>query len=197
MAELPNECWQADVTHVVVADGVVFEVLNVIDDHSRLCLASRVFVTARSPDVVRTLHRAAASYGYPESFLTDNGPEYVASAFRAHLAEKGLTHLRIPPRSRTSRSGGGRLSTAVASVRSASSRLRQTPSSPPTTAAAGTTGTTCGAALRARSSTATRPRSQHDHHQPQGPTVTSTLGLEALGQHDDGVGGSRGRAAAP
>ena len=59
VAEFPNECWQADVTHVEVADGVVFEVLNIIDDHSRLCVASRVFVTTRSPDVVRTLHKAA------------------------------------------------------------------------------------------------------------------------------------------
>ena len=31
--------------------------------------------------------------------LTDNGPEYVARGFRAHLAAKGLTHVRIPPRS--------------------------------------------------------------------------------------------------
>src|SRR5688572_10040578 len=36
-ADFPNQCWQADVTHVSVADGVVFEVLNVVDDHSRLC----------------------------------------------------------------------------------------------------------------------------------------------------------------
>jgi transposase InsO family protein len=72
-AEFPNECWQADVTHVEVADGVVYEVLNVIDDHSRLCVASRVFVTTRSPDVVRTLHKAAATWGYPQRFLTDNG----------------------------------------------------------------------------------------------------------------------------
>ena len=42
-ADFPNECWQADVTHVEVADGVVYEVLNVIDDHSRLCVASRAF----------------------------------------------------------------------------------------------------------------------------------------------------------
>src|SRR5580698_8766904 len=27
-ADLPNECWQADVTHVVVAGEVVYEVLN-------------------------------------------------------------------------------------------------------------------------------------------------------------------------
>ena len=60
-------------THVEVADGVVYEVLNVIDDHSRLCVASRVFVTVRAPDVVRTLHKAAECWGYPRKFLTDNG----------------------------------------------------------------------------------------------------------------------------
>ena len=31
--------------------------------------------------------------------LTDNGPEYVAAGFRAHLATKGIEHVRIPPRS--------------------------------------------------------------------------------------------------
>ena len=73
VAEFPNECWQADVTHVEVADGVLYEVLNVIDDHSRLCVASHVFVSTRSPDVVRTLHKAAESWGYPQRLLTDNG----------------------------------------------------------------------------------------------------------------------------
>jgi hypothetical protein len=28
----------------------VFEVLNIVDDHSRLCIASRAFVSTRSPD---------------------------------------------------------------------------------------------------------------------------------------------------
>ncbi len=57
-AEVANECWQADVTHVVVACGVVLEVLNVMDDHSRLCVASRAFVHTRSTDVVRTCTEA-------------------------------------------------------------------------------------------------------------------------------------------
>ena len=47
------------------ADGSVLEVLNIIDDHSRLCVASRAFLTTRSPDVVRTMHRAAADPGLP------------------------------------------------------------------------------------------------------------------------------------
>jgi transposase InsO family protein len=72
-AELPNQCWQADVTHVAAADGSWLEGLNIIDDHSRACVASRAFASTRAPDVVRTLHKAAATWGYPQTFLTDNG----------------------------------------------------------------------------------------------------------------------------
>lgn len=71
--EFPNECWQADVTHVEAADGLVFEVLNMVDDHSRVCVTSRAFVTVKAPDVVRSLHVAASTWGYPEALLTDNG----------------------------------------------------------------------------------------------------------------------------
>ena len=49
VADLPNECWQADVTHVTIDNGSVFEVLNIIDDHSRLCVTSRAFVTTVRP----------------------------------------------------------------------------------------------------------------------------------------------------
>ncbi len=79
VADLPNECWQAAVTHVENAEGGHFEVLNMIDDHSRVCVESRAFVTVRSPDVVRALHRAAESWGYPEALLTDNGAIFTAS----------------------------------------------------------------------------------------------------------------------
>jgi transposase InsO family protein len=95
-AEFPNECWQADVTHVEVADGVVFEVLNVIDDHSRLCVASKAFVSTRSADVVRTLHAAAATWGYPRRFLSDNGRIFTApmgvgvGALEAELLAYGI-----------------------------------------------------------------------------------------------------------
>ena len=34
-----------------------------------------------------------------KAVLTDNGPEYVAAGFQAHLAAQGLHHQRIPPRS--------------------------------------------------------------------------------------------------
>ncbi len=70
-ADLPNECWQADVTHVGLESGEVFEVLNVIDDHSRLCVASRAMVVVKAQDVIRVLHQSAEKWGYPAAFLSD------------------------------------------------------------------------------------------------------------------------------
>ncbi len=73
VADLPNETWQADMTHVELPSGEVFEVLNIIDDHSRLCVASRAMQVVKATDVVRVLHKAAERWGYPASFLSDNG----------------------------------------------------------------------------------------------------------------------------
>ena len=73
VADLPNECWQADMTHVEFGGGHLYEVLNMIDDHSRLCVASRAMKVVKANDVVRVLHKAAESWGYPASFLSDNG----------------------------------------------------------------------------------------------------------------------------
>jgi len=39
--DLPNQCWQADVTHWRLADTTEVEILNIIDDHSQLAIASR------------------------------------------------------------------------------------------------------------------------------------------------------------
>jgi len=70
-AELPNECWQADTTHWTLANGIDVEILNVLDDHSRLLTASRTFATTKAADVVESFHQAANEFGYPASMLTD------------------------------------------------------------------------------------------------------------------------------
>lgn len=82
VADLPNECWQADMTHVELDGGEAYEVLNMIDDHSRLCVASRAIRVVKATDVVRVLHNAAGTWGYPASFLTDNG--LIFSTHRHH-----------------------------------------------------------------------------------------------------------------
>jgi transposase len=54
-AQMPNERWQADITHVRLATGADVEVLNVVDDHSRLLLVC----DARSITKAPTLWRAS------------------------------------------------------------------------------------------------------------------------------------------
>jgi transposase InsO family protein len=72
-AEQPNQRWQADTTHWQLADGTPVEILNLLDDHSRLALASTARRTITGPDVVHTFQDCFVRWGIPASVLTDNG----------------------------------------------------------------------------------------------------------------------------
>jgi transposase InsO family protein len=75
-AQLPNECWQSDVTHWRLADDTDVEIVNFIDDHSRLAVASRVLRVATAPNVLEVFRTAGACWGLPAALLTDNGCVY-------------------------------------------------------------------------------------------------------------------------
>ena len=75
-AQLPNECWQSDVTHWRLRDDTEVEIVNFIDDHSRLAVASRVMPRATAPAVLRVFQTAGATWGFPAALLTDNGCVY-------------------------------------------------------------------------------------------------------------------------
>jgi transposase InsO family protein len=76
-AELPNECWQADVTAWALASGEVVEIIDLIDDHSRLHLGCDAYGRVKAADVVASFHKAAQLHGLPASFLSDNGAVFV------------------------------------------------------------------------------------------------------------------------
>jgi transposase InsO family protein len=78
-AELPNECWQADITHWLLANGREVEILNIEDDHSRLLVGSTVRGTFKAADVVTDCHAAITRHGRPERVLTDNGAVFTGS----------------------------------------------------------------------------------------------------------------------
>jgi transposase InsO family protein len=78
-ARLPNEMWQADITAWQLASGEVVEILNLIDDHSRLHLGSDAYPRVKAADVVQSFHRAAELHGLPASFLSDNGAVFTGS----------------------------------------------------------------------------------------------------------------------
>lgn len=72
-AAQPNERWQADITHWPLADGSDVEILNIIDDHSRLCVASTARPVFKAADVDTCFQRSLAAWGDPASVLSDNG----------------------------------------------------------------------------------------------------------------------------
>jgi transposase InsO family protein len=102
-AELPNECWQADVTHWALADGTDVEILDFIDDHSRVIVAADVRKVTKAADVVATFNNAASTWGFPASVLTDNGAVFNANSrkgttiFQLELERNGIVYKHSRP----------------------------------------------------------------------------------------------------
>jgi transposase len=70
-AEQPNERWQADITHWRLADSTEVEILNILDDHSRVCLASTARRVIPSTQVWAIFATAIGRWGPPAEVLTD------------------------------------------------------------------------------------------------------------------------------
>ena len=94
-ADLPNETWQTDITHWHLAGGEHVEIMNMIDDHSRLFLASQAFTTTKAHDVVDVFHKAIELHGLPASLLSDNGAVFTATPRKGKvLLQTELERLR-------------------------------------------------------------------------------------------------------
>ena len=87
-AELPNELWQADITHWQLADDTDVEILDIIDDHSRLLVGTTARTVFTAGHVVADLHTAITRHGRPERLLTDNG-----AVFTGHYRGRGWVAL--------------------------------------------------------------------------------------------------------
>ncbi len=102
-AELPNECWQSDMTHWALANGTGVEIVNFVDDHSRLCVASVALSVTKATDVVTIFQTARDRYGTPAAVLTDNGCIYTTRyrggkvAMETELERLGVTYKHSSP----------------------------------------------------------------------------------------------------
>lgn len=69
----PNACWQLDATEYVLAGGRKCVIFQLIDDHSRLAVASHVAAGETSDAAVHVVAKGIAAHGVPQRLLTDNG----------------------------------------------------------------------------------------------------------------------------
>ena len=72
-ADQPNERWQADITHWRLTDGTEVEICNILDDHSRVCIASIARLVFTGTQVWQVFLTAIGRWGTPAEVLTDNG----------------------------------------------------------------------------------------------------------------------------
>ena len=93
-----NQRWAMDfVADQLEGRGRRFRTLNVVDEHTRECLAIEVDTSLPGARVVRVLERIAQLRGYPKQLVTDNGPEFISKVLAAWAQRHGVQHVFIRP----------------------------------------------------------------------------------------------------
>jgi putative transposase len=69
----PNACWQLDATEYVLTGGRKCVIFQLIDDHSRYAVASRVAWGETVKDAIAVFDKAVTAHGVPQRLLSDNG----------------------------------------------------------------------------------------------------------------------------
>lgn len=90
-------------THWTLADGRRVEIVNFIDDCTRLCLASVALAVTTAIDVAQIFQLARLRYGTPAAVLTDNGAIFTAEprggkvVLQTELERLGIRHKHARP----------------------------------------------------------------------------------------------------
>ena len=92
-AAQPNETWQSDFAHWLLADRTDTEIISWLDDHSRYLLHISAHPRITGPTVVTTFTHTADPHGLPASTLTDNGMVYTTHFARSSSGPNGFERL--------------------------------------------------------------------------------------------------------
>lgn len=89
-ATRPNEIWSYDFMASLTRDGRSLRILNVVDEHTRVCVGCRVARSIGAGDVISELERLFERHGKPQVLRSDNGREFIADSLRSWLAGQGV-----------------------------------------------------------------------------------------------------------
>ena len=92
-----NHVWSYDFVEDSTMDGRKLRFLNIIDEHTRECLANIPRRSWRGTDVMEALADIMLGRGCPEYIRSDNGPEFIAKKLREWLSSLGVITTYIEP----------------------------------------------------------------------------------------------------
>jgi transposase InsO family protein len=93
----PQHVWSYDFMQARTHNGIPFRILNVIDEYSRECLASRAARKFTHHDVLDVLTELFIQRGVPVHLRSDNGSEFTANRVRSWLSNLQIKPLFIEP----------------------------------------------------------------------------------------------------
>jgi transposase InsO family protein len=104
-ADAPNGMWQIDATGWHLADGQLVAIVRVIDDHSRMILATVAAERENFVALWACTEQALSQHGRPVLMLSDNGGALSAklrhggaySEYELRLAQLGVAHITSSP----------------------------------------------------------------------------------------------------
>ncbi len=103
-APAPNVLWQIDATRWAVGDhGRHIEIVNIVDDHSRVAIASRAVEIATCEEAWAAFSSGVAAWGLPTGLLSDNGLAFTGRlqgyevAFEVKLRNAGVRAITSRP----------------------------------------------------------------------------------------------------
>ena len=88
-AEWRNDVWSFDFVQDRTHDGQAYRMLNIVDEHSRECIANRVYRRLNSTDVIDALSSLFIVRGVSTYIRPDNGPEFIAKAVQNWIGAVG------------------------------------------------------------------------------------------------------------
>ena len=92
-----NHVWSYDFMEDQTHDGKKIRILNIIDEHTRVCLASIPRRSWRGNALIEVLADLMLLHGTPEYIRSDNGSEFTAKAIRKWLRKAGVITAYIEP----------------------------------------------------------------------------------------------------
>lgn len=98
-----NELWQIDGAHHRLADTSAYWSVELLDDHSRYCLAIAVGATLTGHLAWTATRTAVATYGLPAGLLSDNGRCFTGRldghtvTFERRIREAGIRFIHARP----------------------------------------------------------------------------------------------------